>query len=112
VVAIAIAELGAAAPTLRFLQSQAELPAPGQVTGMRAWVPADAAVVHLDADVARAGGGTLWDYLVETLALHASQFTDGEVAAFAAVAAAGRAVYWSPAPALGTDDPRYANLCP
>ncbi len=112
VVVIAIAELGAAAPTLRLLQSQADLPAPGQVNGMRAMVAADAAVVRLDATVARAGGGTLWDYLVEVLGLHASQFTDDEVAAFAAVAAAGRAVFWSPAPPPGADDPRYANLCP
>jgi hypothetical protein len=75
-------------------------------------VPADIAVVRTPADAPPPGAtASGWSVLVDVLGIHASQFTDAELAALASAPPALQATYWLRASAADASDGRYAALC-
>ncbi len=107
----ALGQMGSGAPVAYLAETKYQEAADPSAIGYVPAVSGDTNVIVYDARRARAAGGPTWDYLLDDLHAHASQFNAGLVAEFSAAPAGEQRVFVLPF-AHASADARYDSLCP
>ncbi len=107
----ALGQMGSSAPKAYLAETKYQEATDPSALGYVPAVSGDTNVIGYDARRTRAAGGPTWDYLLDDLHAHASQFNAGLVAEFAAAPASEQRVFVLPF-ADASADPRYDSLCP